>query len=202
MTMKPDKAERKAKYKAKPPKGSWAPSEAEPEADAGRPLDGWEVDKVRGRLFGGQLMSVNDVADVLGIHPRTVTEYIRDGRLAAFQIAGAWKVTEPDLQSFVDTLRTGPARASTGAKRTESLVGQLYGIGLEGPVSSEQLAELAAGGAAEKLIAQLHGIGLTGGITADQLVALVRAGGEDAIFPLYGVLEGPVTADDLVRAVQ
>lgn len=166
------------------------------------------VESIRKRVFGGELLTVNDAAEVLGIHARTVGEYIRDGRLKAFQLGGAWRITEDDLEKFVGGLRAGE-RSSGGkdadpktSRRAESLRGDLYGIGIDDHVTPEQLLELAAA-RADKVIPQLHGIGMKGPITAEQLLALSRGRADKLIAQLHGIgMKGPITAAQLVELVE
>lgn len=63
-------------------------------------------------LVGGDLLTAAEVAEILDIHPRTVGEYIRDGKLKAFQFGGGWKISEGALRAFVhDQTQTPPAAA-------------------------------------------------------------------------------------------
>lgn len=50
--------------------------------------------------------SLEDVADRLGLHVRTVRGYVRDGRLGAVRIGKQYRVSHADLQA----LTGGPAR--------------------------------------------------------------------------------------------
>jgi excisionase family DNA binding protein len=52
-------------------------------------------------LVGGDLLTAAEVAEILDIHPRTVGEYIRDGKIRAFQFGGGWKISETALREFV-----------------------------------------------------------------------------------------------------
>ena len=52
-------------------------------------------------LVGGDLLTAAEVAEILDIHPRTVGEYIRDGKLRAFQFGGGWKISETALREFI-----------------------------------------------------------------------------------------------------
>jgi excisionase family DNA binding protein len=52
-------------------------------------------------LVGGDLLTAAEVAEILDIHPRTVGEYIREGKLRAFQFGGGWKISENALREFV-----------------------------------------------------------------------------------------------------
>ena len=52
-------------------------------------------------LVGGDLLTAAEVAEILDIHPRTVGEYIREGKLRAYQFGGGWKISESALREFV-----------------------------------------------------------------------------------------------------
>lgn len=60
-------------------------------------------------LVDGDLLTAAEVAEILDVHPRTVGEYIRDGKLRAFQFGGSWRVSENALRAFVRDL---PRRCS------------------------------------------------------------------------------------------
>ena len=68
-------------------------------------------------LVGGDLLTAAEVAEILDIHPRTVGEYIRDGKLRAFQFGGGWKISELALRAFVreQTQASRPPSAGPGA---------------------------------------------------------------------------------------
>jgi excisionase family DNA binding protein len=59
-------------------------------------------------LVGGDLLTAAEVAEILDIHPRTVGDYIRDGKLRAFQFGGGWKISEGALRAFVREQTQGP----------------------------------------------------------------------------------------------
>jgi len=59
------------------------------------------ISALKQELVGGDLLTTAEVADILDIHPRTVGEYIRDGKLAALQLGGSWRISENALRSFV-----------------------------------------------------------------------------------------------------
>jgi excisionase family DNA binding protein len=46
------------------------------------------------------LYSAEEVADVLGLHVRTVRGYVRDGRLPAVRIGKQYRIAERDLREF------------------------------------------------------------------------------------------------------
>ena len=57
--------------------------------------------ELKQELHGGGLLTAPEVAEILEVHPRTVTEYIRTGVLPAYQFGGAWKVSEGTLRAFL-----------------------------------------------------------------------------------------------------
>lgn len=56
-----------------------------------------------------KLLSLPQVAEVLGITHRTAWQYIHDKKLHAVKIGGKWKVTERNLAKFVNGEPTAPA---------------------------------------------------------------------------------------------
>ncbi len=46
------------------------------------------------------LYSAEEVAEVLGLHVRTVRGYVREGRLPAVRIGKQYRITEQDLREF------------------------------------------------------------------------------------------------------
>jgi len=88
-----------------PPQGSeTGDSAAPPTADEG---DGQHarrrrrIEELKAELVGGDLFSAAEVAEILDIHPRTVNEYVREGKLKAIQMGGGWKISERALRAFV-----------------------------------------------------------------------------------------------------
>jgi excisionase family DNA binding protein len=60
-----------------------------------------------------QLYSVEDVAEMLGLHVKTVRSYVRDGRLEAVRIGRQYRIGADALEAFagraVTPPRSGPA---------------------------------------------------------------------------------------------
>ncbi len=52
-----------------------------------------------------RVLRVEEVAEVLGQHVKTVRRHIQEGRLAAVKIGGEWRVREEDLGAFLDGRR-------------------------------------------------------------------------------------------------
>ncbi|MBU8807533.1 helix-turn-helix domain-containing protein [Mycolicibacterium goodii] len=53
--------------------------------------------------------SAEQVADILGLHVRTVRGYVRDGRLPAVRMGKQYRITERDLQAFAGVVTDEPA---------------------------------------------------------------------------------------------
>ena len=46
------------------------------------------------------LYTVNEIAEILGLHPKTVQRFIREGKLKANKIGRAWKIHVDALKEF------------------------------------------------------------------------------------------------------
>ena len=60
---------------------------------------------------------MRDVSEMLHVSMTTIYRYVKEGRLTPAKIGNSYRVTEADLQEFVDK-----ARAETNAKRAEKAV--------------------------------------------------------------------------------
>lgn len=49
--------------------------------------------------------STEEVSEILGISTYTIREYIRNGSLKGFKIGREWRISESDLQEFLDSKR-------------------------------------------------------------------------------------------------
>ena len=65
-----------------------------------------------------QLYSVEQVADLLGLHVKTVRNYVRDGRLKAVRIGKQYRIARADLEAFT----CGPVAAVSETVRRERRV--------------------------------------------------------------------------------
>ncbi|MGW3369818.1 helix-turn-helix domain-containing protein [Streptosporangium canum] len=89
------------------------------------------------------MYSVEQVADRLGLHVRTVRGYIRAGRLKAVRIGKQYRIAHADLEAL--TGRPQPAPARSGAARVEvSSIVQIDGIDR---ASADRLGTLVLAGA-------------------------------------------------------
>ncbi|WP_086824979.1 helix-turn-helix domain-containing protein [Allokutzneria sp. NRRL B-24872] len=66
-----------------------------------------------------ELYSVEQVAERLNLHVRTVRNYVRDGRLKAVRIGKQYRISRSDLEEL--TGGTVPATPSESARRTRSV---------------------------------------------------------------------------------
>ena len=56
-----------------------------------------------------QLYSVEEAAGTLGISPLTLGDWLRAGKIVGTKIGRKWRITERDLQAFIDAgRRKGP----------------------------------------------------------------------------------------------
>ncbi|MFC4120919.1 helix-turn-helix domain-containing protein [Nonomuraea zeae] len=54
--------------------------------------------------------TVDQVADLLGLHVKTVRNYVRDGRLPAVRIGKQYRISKLDLAEFAGLPEVAPAR--------------------------------------------------------------------------------------------
>ena len=81
------------------------PSEAE-EAPPPSPARRAKIEALKAELLG-DLLTAAEVAEILDVHPRTVGEYLREGKLSGIQLAGGWRVSEKSLRDFVQEAASG-----------------------------------------------------------------------------------------------
>ncbi|APU16672.1 MULTISPECIES: helix-turn-helix domain-containing protein [Actinoalloteichus] len=82
------------------------------------------------------MLSVEQVADRLGLHVRTVRGYIRSGRLPAVRIGKQYRIAPADLQALLGRPEPRPARVA--APEVSSIV-QIDGVS---PASADRLGTL------------------------------------------------------------
>lgn len=62
-----------------------------------------------------QYYTVEQISQLLDMHPKTIQRYIREGRLKAHKIGKGWRVTGHDLSRFAEgTEETAPAGPEPG----------------------------------------------------------------------------------------
>lgn len=61
--------------------------------------------------------SVEQVAERLGLHVRTIRNYVRDGRLSAVRIGKQYRIAHEDLEAFTGRPVPAPQRETAGRQR-------------------------------------------------------------------------------------
>ncbi|GAA2271674.1 helix-turn-helix domain-containing protein [Nonomuraea roseoviolacea subsp. roseoviolacea] len=87
--------------------------------------------------------SVERVAELLGLHVKTVRGYVRDGRLKATRIGRQYRIAAEDLEAF--TGRPAPAPAAGGPHAETSAVVRVDGIGRDEVIRLSNTVVAAAG---------------------------------------------------------
>ncbi|MGG2461323.1 helix-turn-helix domain-containing protein [Streptomyces sp. RGM 3693] len=64
-----------------------------------------------------RLYSVEQVAERLGLHARTVRNYVRDGRLPAVRIGKQYRIAHEDLETFTGRPVPAPESGPAGRQR-------------------------------------------------------------------------------------
>lgn len=54
------------------------------------------------KLLEVKLYDIKEVAKILDISTRTVSSYIKDGKIKAMKIGGKWKIKEDDLKKYLE----------------------------------------------------------------------------------------------------
>ncbi|MEY8037961.1 helix-turn-helix domain-containing protein [Saccharopolyspora cebuensis] len=91
-----------------------------------------------------EMYSVEQVADLLGLHVRTVRGYIRSGRLPAVRIGKQYRIARTDLDAL--TGRTAPERPAGPAAVEVSSIVQVDGVDRAAADRLSTLVLAAAGG--------------------------------------------------------
>ncbi|MFG2532580.1 helix-turn-helix domain-containing protein [Streptomyces sp. NPDC048516] len=90
--------------------------------------------------------SVEQVAERLGLHVRTIRGYVRDGRLPAVRIGKQYRIAPEDLEAF--TGRPVPAPpGETGGRQRHTEVSSIVEIDAISPETADRLTILLVGSA-------------------------------------------------------
>jgi len=49
-----------------------------------------------------RMMTVNDVADYLKLHPMTVYKYVKEGKIPAFKIGASWRIRKDMIDKWIE----------------------------------------------------------------------------------------------------
>lgn len=98
---------------------------------------------------GRELYSVGEVAELLGLHVRTVRNYVREGRLKAVRIGKQYRISRADFEAL--TSRPAPAAgdSSTAGEtpRRHLEVSSIVQVDAIGPDAANRLANLVTASA-------------------------------------------------------
>lgn len=80
--------------------------------------------------------TVEQIAEIINLHPKTIQRYIREGRLNAQKVGKAWRVSGHDLSVFLEEDQNGTSvteatpglQAIVGAARNEITVSAVIDI--------------------------------------------------------------------------
>ena len=61
-----------------------------------------------------ETLTPNEVAEVLKLHPFTVTRLAREGKLPAFKVGGAWRFRKDRFEQWIEGRTTAARRKKTG----------------------------------------------------------------------------------------
>jgi excisionase family DNA binding protein len=90
------------------------------------------------------VLTLQEVADELGVHYMTAYRYVRLGLLPAAKSAGVWQVSRDDLEGFVSSSQTGPVAAGSPAPWSQRFEARLLEGDAQGAWSVVEAA-MAAG---------------------------------------------------------
>lgn len=131
--------------------------------------------------------SVEQVAQRLGLHVRTVRNYVRDGRLKAVRIGKQYRIARTDLEELTGrTLSTAPAQDTQRSRRVEALcVVQIE------PISAADAHRLTT----------LLGAAATGRDVTDQLLRIQSIYDEERAAMKLIVIGGPADTAEVMRLI-
>lgn len=64
--------------------------------------------------------SVDQISEMLNIHPKTIQRYIREGKLRAGKIGKSWRVTGHDLSVFMESTKLSIRKENTDTGKQSS----------------------------------------------------------------------------------
>lgn len=79
--------------------------------------------------------SVDQISEMLNIHPKTIQRYIREGKLRAGKIGKSWRVTGHDLSVFMESTKLSLRKENTDTgtqSSNEIKVSSVMDIDVEG----------------------------------------------------------------------
>ncbi|MFD3811346.1 helix-turn-helix domain-containing protein [Rhodococcus sp. NPDC058639] len=92
------------------------------------------------------LFSVEQVAERLGLHVRTVRNYVRDGKLPAVRIGKQYRIAQTDLDAFTGRAVPAPPRETVRRQRHTD-VSSIVEIDAVSPETAHRLTTVLIGAA-------------------------------------------------------
>lgn len=89
-----------------------------------------------------ELYSVGEVAERLGLHVRTVRNYVRDGRLKAVRIGKQYRISRADFEALTSTPDSAEPAAAGIARVRHVEVSSIVQIDSVSPESASRLSTL------------------------------------------------------------
>ncbi|MFC9241422.1 helix-turn-helix domain-containing protein [Streptomyces decoyicus] len=93
--------------------------------------------------------SVEQVAERLGLHVRTIRSYVRDGRLPAVRIGKQYRIAHEDLEAFTGRPVPAPPSGTAGQQR-HSEVSSIVEIDAISAETADRVTTLLLGAAANR----------------------------------------------------
>ncbi|MEJ8648652.1 helix-turn-helix domain-containing protein [Streptomyces sp. MS1.AVA.3] len=93
--------------------------------------------------------SVEQVAERLGLHVRTIRTYVRDGRLPAVRIGKQYRIAHEDLEAFTGRPVPAPPGETAGQQR-HSEVSSIVEIDAISAETADRVTSLLMGAAANR----------------------------------------------------
>jgi excisionase family DNA binding protein len=96
-----------------------------------------------------KLLTADEVADLLGLHVRTVRNYVRDGRLKAVRIGKQYRIAHADLEAFTGR-PAEPAVRDAVTRRRHVGVSSIVEIDAISPETVSRVSTLLTSAAAHR----------------------------------------------------
>ena len=78
-----------------------------------------------------EFYTIQEIADILGLHVKTVRNYVRQGRIVSTKVGKQYRVPRQDLEAFIGkTLESGPEQKPPMRPEVSSIV-EIDGVNIE-----------------------------------------------------------------------
>lgn len=141
-----------------------------------------------------RLYSVEEVAERLGLHVRTVRTYVRDGKLPAVRIGKQYRIAHADLEAFTgrpvpDSLR------ETVTRQRHSEVSSIVEIDAVSPETADRLSSLLLGASGGRMSDADEALRIQTIYNAERgRMKVIVVGGLSATARLFDYMEGVLSS--------